>query len=472
MASNKNYQNFDKVTKKQVSKILDSYKTEYKEEKVQPVSFVGVRKNGAGDEVYSDVNLVIRDGRGYITYAYNDKEYVGAITKVVSRSDAPTSCDVEFVRPKYKEEGLVSDRRTVGFSKDLSQKEVKAFVKELKAAKAETSSTKTFEKVSVDKKKEGRFSRFIKKSEAIVLATILGLSAIGTIGGLGGLGLGIYLVVHNNSHHEKTLPDDDNKKPDDNKKEDEDGPSTQGGESSTNFSTSDQNIIQATNKVLEGRISGDVNPVAIYKYAYKATADDILEEDITVAYKYVVVAEEGDNLYYISTVSNKECENAEELGNSIKDNANIDKVYTTVGSYLRGVVNEEKGEDAEEYYQTFLDALESVKGKRVTDAYVKTEENGTKCQFRKSHEGDINYRYDAELAIVYGADYENVETEVYASTAKNSADILASIASEVVNSNTENGKLDRVASKNYTASGLGTKGAETEAPETEDAPTL
>lgn len=467
MASNKNYQNFDKVTKKQVSKILDSYKTEYKEEKVQPVSFVGVRKNGAGDEVYSDVNLVIRDGRGYITYAYNDKEYVGAITKVVSRSDAPTSCDVEFVRPKYKEEGLVSDRRTVGFSKDLSQKEVKAFVKELKTAKAETSSTKTFEKVSVDKKKEGRFSRFMKKSEAIVLAAILGVTTIGTITGVG---LGIaHLVMHNNSHYEQVVPGDGNGGnggQDGNGGQGQEGPSTQeGGESRTNFSTTDQNIIQATNKVLEGRISGDVDPSAIYQYKTEA-------EDGTVSYRYLVVAEEGDNLYYISTVSNKECEKEEELANSIKDNANIDKVYTTVGSYLRSVVNEEKGEDAEEYYQTFLDALESVKGKTVTDAYVKTEENGTKCQFRKSHEGDINYRYDAELAIVYGADYENIETEVYASTAKNSADILASIASEVVNSNTESGKLDRVASKNYTASGLGTKGAETEAPETEDAPTL
>lgn len=458
MASNKNYQNFNKATKKNVGKVLDAYNAEYQEEKVQPVSFVGVRKNGAGDEVYSDVNLVIRDGRGYITYAYNDKEYVGAVTKVISRSDAPTSCEVEFVRPKYKEEGLVSDRRTVGFSNDLSQKEVKDFVKELKAAKLGTASSKTFEKVPAEKKKEGRFSRFIKKAVPVMISALLIVSVVDLA----------VDINNNNSHYEQVVPGDGNGGnggQDGNGGQGQDGPTTQGGESSTNFSTSDQNIIQATNKVLEGRISGDVDPAAIYQYKTEA-------EDGTVSYRYLVVAAEGDNLYYISTVSNKECENAEELGNSIKDNANIDKVYTTVGSYLRSVVNEEKGEDAEEYYQTFLDALESVKGKTVTDAYVKTEENGTKCQFRKSHEGDINYRYDAELAIVYGADYENVETEVYASTAKNSADILASIASEVVNNNTESGKLDRVASKNYTASGLGTKGAETEAPETEDAPTL
>ncbi len=179
-------------------------------------------------------------------------------------------------------------------------------------------------------------------------------------------------------------------------------------------------------------------------YTPKNTETNIDENKITIHLaNYTMHVTCGDRLYEI-TSSGGDFQDVKTFVESDMQNATVAKEYQTVGGFVEN----------NDYYNTFKDALSKKSGEKVKDVYVIVEKDGMKESFRKSHEGDTNYRYDADLLVVDGAGYQNAKTYTYSTTAKNTKAILDTIMSEVNNNVMNEAKLDDA--KNFTAQGFGT----------------
>lgn len=408
-------------SKNDIRSKLKEFKTVSADTESQLV-FLTPEKGGA----MVDGKLYTTGKNAYITFKSGNKERTGLITHINTKPDSAGRYQISYARNKGFRRGAIFDTY-VSLAKDITNEQEKKIVKgiEKQAFKVEKLSDS-----EIKERKEK--SRSLWKQVALSAAISASLSLI--------ISLACYHPVPTNDN----TPNITIEQPSDQ----EQGPSVEDVKvNRVDLNEEDKQLLNEKIAQVLAESGKDVSAgVELQEMCYtpENTETNIDENKITIHLaNYTMHVTCGDRLYEI-TSSGGDFQDVETFVESDMQNAAVAKEYQTVGGFVEN----------NDYYNTFKDALSKKSGEKVKDVYVIVEKDGMKESFRKSHEGDTNYRYDADLLVVDGAGYQNAKTYTYSTTAKNTKAILDTIMSEVNNNVMNEAKLDDA--KNFTAQGFGT----------------